>query len=236
MQANPGLSAVLKAGTTVKVPVAVATAEPKKQEPVTQAQPATEEEYYYHKVAPKQTLFTIAKQYGIKANDLIRNNPELTSGITPGQVLKIPVNITNAEARKASEMSDNQAKQMDVSEYSVHPVVSGETLYSLEQRYGVSHEDMLKFNPSLVNGLKAGMKLKIPAKTAAAASAPVAEPVSAPNDVAMSKYKVEKGETLFSLAARFGVDVAEIKKANPSLFSRSLGKRGDHSDSATIFR
>ena len=221
MQANPGLSAVLKAGTTVKVPVATAAAEPKKQEAVSQAQPTTEEEYYYHKVAPKQTLFTIAKQYGITANDLIRNNPELTNGVTPGQVLKIPVSITKAEAQKANEMSENQAKQMDVSEYSVHPVVSGETLFSLEQRYGVSHDDMLKFNPSLANGLKAGMKLKIPAKTAAAA-VPVVEPVSAPNDVAMSKYKVEKGETLFSLAARFGVDVADIKKANPSLFSRSL--------------
>lgn len=222
MLANPGLSAVPKAGTTVKIPVANGTPEPKKQEPVTQAQPTTEEEYYYHKVASKQTLFTIAKQYGITANDLIRNNPELTNGITPGQVLKIPVSITNAEAQKANELSENQAKQMDVSEYSVHPVVSGETLYSLEQRYGVSHEDMLKFNPSLANGLKAGMKLKIPAKTAAVAATPVAEPVSAPSDVAVSKYKVEKGETLFSLAARFGVDVAEIKKANPSLFSRSL--------------
>lgn len=222
LQANPGLSGVLKAGTTVKIPVATVTPEPKKQEQVTQTQPATEEEYYYHKVAAKQTLFSIAKQYGITANDLIRNNPELTNGIAVGQILKIPVSITNAEAQKAGQLSADQTKNMDISEYSVHPVVSGETLYSLEQRYGVSHDDMLKFNPLLANGLKTGMKLKIPAKTAAVAVAPVVEPVSAPNDVAMSKYKVEKGETLFSLAARFGVDVAEIKKANPSLFARSL--------------
>lgn len=219
LQANPGLSGILKAGSTVKIPVATVAAEPKKQEAVTQAQSTTEEEYYYHKVAAKQTLVTIAKQYGITANDLIRNNPELTKGITPGQVLKIPVSITNAEVQKANELSEKQAKQMDISEYSVHPVISGETLYSLEQRYGVSHDDMLKFNPALQNGLKTGMKLKIPAKTAIAQ---VVEPVSVPNDVVLSKYKVEKGETLFSLAARFGVDVTEIKKANPSLFSRSL--------------
>jgi len=218
LQANPGLSGVLKAGTTVKIPVATVTPVTKKQDPVTQTQSATEEEYYYHKVAAKQTLFSIAKQYGITANDLIRNNPELTNGITVGQILKIPVSITNAEAQKAGQLSADQAKNMDVSEYSVHPVVSGETLYSLEQRYGVSHDDMLKFNPLLVNGLKTGMKLKIPAKTAASQ----AVPVSASNDVVLSKYKVEKGETLFSLAARFGVDVTEIKKANPSLFARSL--------------
>ena len=215
MQANPGLSAVPKAGTTVKIPVATVSQEPKKTEPVEQAKPATEEEFYYHKVAPKQTLFSIAKQYGITANDLIRNNPELTNGIVPGQVLKIPVSITNVEAQKANDIAFSQ---LDVSEYSVHPVVSGETLYSLEQRYEVSHDDMMKFNPALQNGLKAGMKLKIPVKKAVAS----VEPVSEPGSVILSKYKVEKGETLFSLAARFGVEVSEIKKANPSLFSRSL--------------
>ncbi len=218
MDANPGLSAILKAGTTVKVPIP-GTPETKKQEPATQTQTAGEEEYYYHKVAPKQNLVTIAKQYGITPNDLIRNNPELTNGITPGQVLKIPVSITSVEAQKAAEIADNQANQMDVSEYNVHPVVSGETLYSLEQRYGISHEEMLHYNPALQNGLKAGMKLKIPVKPTTAV---VAEPVSALNNVAMTKYKVERGETLFSLAARFGVDVGDIKNANPSLFSRSL--------------
>ena len=152
----------------------------------------------------------------------MRYNPEISKGIVPGQILKIPVSLTNSGDQKQEGSADNQAKQLDVSEYSVHPVVSGETLYSLEQRYGVSHEDMLKFNPSLANGLKAGMKLKIPAKSAPVAAVPLVEQVSAPNDVTMSKYRVEKGETLFSLAARFGVDVADIKKANPSLFSRSL--------------
>jgi len=215
MAANPGLSAILKAGSTVKIPVVIVAPEPKKQEPVAQA--TTDEEYYYQKVTKNQTIFSIAKQYGITANELIRYNPELSNGITPGQVLKIPVSITSAEAQKASEMSDAQAKQMDVSEYSVHPVVSGETLYSLEQRYGVTHDDMMRFNPALQSGLKAGMKLKIPKKIAASV-----EQVSATNDVVLSKYKVEKGETLFSLATRFGVDVSEIKKANPSLFSRSL--------------
>lgn len=217
MSANPGLSAILKAGTTVKVPVGTAAPDIKKAEPVTsQEQPATEEEYYYHKVAAKQTLFSIAKQYGITPNELIRNNPEITNGVAPGQVLKIPVSSTT-EGKKEGETADNQTRQLDVSEYNVHPVVSGETLYSLEQRYGVTHDEMLKYNPALQNGLKAGMKLKIPVKLAD----PQAEPIVAP-EAPMTKYKVERGETLFSLANRFGVDVSDLKKANPSLLSRSL--------------
>ena len=218
MQANPGLSGILKAGSTIKIPVATVESVSKKQEPIIQSPSTTEEEYYYHKVASKQTLVTIAKQYGITANDLIRNNPELTKGIVPGQVIKIPVSITNSEAQKANELSADRNRNMDVSEYSVHPVVSGETLFSLEQRYGISHEEMLRFNPALQSGLKAGMKLKIPSKS----DAEPVEPVLVTNNKALSKYRVEKGETLFSLAARFGVDVTEIKQANPSLFSRSL--------------
>lgn len=210
LKANPGLPAVLKAGTTVKIPAGpIAVEEPKKTEPVAKAIQTTEDEYYYHKVAAKQTIFTIAKQYGIQVNDLIRNNPEITKGISAGQVLKIPINVTRGGESSA---------QGDVSGYSVHPVVSGETLYSLEQRYGVSHEEMMKFNPALQNGLKTGMKLKIPVKKEATVETPAVQA----DDKNLTKYKVEKGETLFSLAARFGVEVDDIKKANPSLFSRSI--------------
>jgi len=212
--ANPGLTTVLQVGTTVKVPVGKVIAEPKKQE--TNTTQAPEEEYYYHKVVKKQTLFSIAKQYGITANDLIRNNPELTSGLVIGQILKIPVSITNSKEQSGKKPSAISEEKENMADYSVHPVVSGETLYSLEQRYGITHAEMMKVNPALQNGLKSGMKLKIPVKKVAQADEPANNPPS------FMKYKVEKGETLFSLSSRFGIEVSEMKKANPSLLSRSL--------------
>ncbi|HPR85702.1 MAG TPA: LysM peptidoglycan-binding domain-containing protein [Prolixibacteraceae bacterium] len=210
VKANPGISGVVKAGTTVKIPVAQVAQETKKADP--ERQPAVEEgQFYYHKVGVKQTIFTIARQYEITVNDIIRFNPEATKGISVGQILKIPVNID-----KKAEEAQNQ--ELDVSQYSVHPVVSGETLYSLEQRYGISHDEMMKYNPTLENGLKTGMKLKIPMKKVS--QEPVPQVV--PEEKNVTKYKVGQGETLFSLAARFGVDVDDIKNANPSLLSRSL--------------
>lgn len=213
-QANPGLTTILQAGSTVKVPVGKVVAEPKKEE--TNKQVVTEEEYYYHKVNKKQTIFSIAKQYGITANDLIRYNSELTNGLQIGQVLKIPVSITSSDGQAKNESSAVSAMQDNLADYTVHPVVAGETLYSLEQRYGITHEEMLKFNPVLQNGLKTGMKLKIPVKTASQ----IAEPVSNPQT--FTRHKVEKGETLFSISSRFGIEVSELKKANPLLLSRSL--------------
>lgn len=206
--ANPNLATVLEAGSTVKVPVGKVVSEPvKPQVPVSKV---PEEEFYYHKTAKKQTIFSIAKQYGVTANDLIRNNPELSNGLQVGQVLKIPVDLKKTEAEPNTKTETVQ--QPEASDFTEHFVVSGETLFSLERRYGISHEQMLKTNPELQNGLKTGMKLKIPAVRVEQAN----------NTASFSKYQVGKGETLFSLASRFGIEASELKKANPALYSRSM--------------
>lgn len=214
-KANPDLSTILQAGTTIKIPKAkqVISELPigKKEK-----KPAPTEEYYYHKVSKNQTLFSIAKQYGVSDADLIRSNPELAKGLVVGQVLKIPVKITKTKEQSISENSEGSGNQSEQSGFITHMVVSGETLYSLERRYELSHEEMISLNPVLEDGLKTGMKLKIPNRR----NAPVEE-VPTKNQ-SYTKYKVESGETLYSLAARFGVDVSDIKKANPSLLSRSL--------------
>lgn len=168
LQANPGLTTILKAGSTVKVPLGTVSVKPVAGE--VKPQPSTDEEYYYHKVSKKQTIFSIAKLYGITGNDLIRYNTELTKGLTVGQVLKIPVRIANSANQESAESSAVSGDQSGTSGYTVHPVVSGETLYSLESRYGLTHEEMLRHNPALQSGLKAGMKLKIPVKAVSQAA------------------------------------------------------------------
>ncbi len=212
--ANPGLTTILQAGSTVKIPVGKVVAEPAKPEINTLQ--TSQVEYYYHKVGKRQTIFSIAKQYGITANDLIRDNPELSNGLKIGQILKIPVSITSSASQEADKSPAILSGQEDLSAYTVHPVVSGETLYSLEKRYGITHEEMLKLNPALQYGLKTGMKLKIPVKPSPQTNRPVS------NAQSFTKYQVGKGETLFSISSRFGVEVSELKNANPSLFSRSL--------------
>lgn len=98
--ANPELSAVLKSGTTVKIPVKTESMV-QKTAPVIEKQPETVQEkeirqadvreYYYHKVTQKQTVYSISRQYGITSDELIRHNPEIASGLKAGQVLKVPV-------------------------------------------------------------------------------------------------------------------------------------------------
>ncbi|MCW3072102.1 MAG: hypothetical protein JWO44_1992 [Bacteroidetes bacterium] len=107
--------------------------------------------YYLHTVEKGQTLFAIAKFYGIDVNDLVIENPDAIDGIKPGQILKIPF-----EKKKVSAVT------VDTSNYTVHKVEQGQTLYSISRQYGVDSDKLKLLNPELKDGLKAGQMLKIP--------------------------------------------------------------------------
>ena len=91
--------------------------------------------------------------------------------------------------------------------YIIHDVVKGETLYSLAKRYGVTVDDIKRDNSLLVNGLKAGQRIKIAAnggKNTTVAEQPKSH-----------LHKVASGETLYSLAKQYGLTVEELQRANP---------------------
>ncbi len=46
--------------------------------------------FFYYTVKEKDTLYSIAKLYGVEIPDIINANPELREGLKAGQVLKIP--------------------------------------------------------------------------------------------------------------------------------------------------
>lgn len=168
-KANPDLTAILKAGSTIKIPIKKAVEETKPLQ-TTAKNIATEPEFYYHKVIKKQTIFSIAKLYDVTANELIRYNTEISNGIVVGQVLRIPVKKDETTVSPSQLKTERENAKVTTSGtqietgFNIHLVVSGETLYSLEKKYEVTHEEMQKYNQALQNGLKAGMKLKIPVK------------------------------------------------------------------------
>jgi len=75
-KANPNLSAILETGAVVRIPKGKVVTESRIVEKDTQAKTPTDEEFYYHKVIKDQSLYSIARQYGVSESDLIRYNPE----------------------------------------------------------------------------------------------------------------------------------------------------------------
>lgn len=51
---------------------------------------------------------------------------------------------------------------LPVKAYIIHHVERGETLWGISHKYNVSADDIIKLNPSVANGLKAGSDIKIP--------------------------------------------------------------------------
>ena len=172
-EANPEIEAVLKSGTTVKIPVKKAGSELKSEQPIVKSV-STQPEYYYHKVLKNQTIYSIARQYSITEKELISYNPEISTGLVLGKVLKVPVK--KVEAIKTTDQPSLKSEAVK----SVLPTTKPE-----------------------VENTRQTSTNELPALT-------------------FEKYKVEPGETLFSLASRFGIEVSELKKANPSLLTRSL--------------
>lgn len=101
----------------------------------------------FYEVQPKDTLYGISKEYEISINDLINANPGLENGLKIGMKLRIP----------KSELENNEVNNA----YFLHTVVKDNTIYNLTKKYDVTEDELLKLNPTLKDGLKLGMVLKI---------------------------------------------------------------------------
>ena len=100
-----------------------------------------------YKVKLQETLYGISKKHGITVEELTASNPVLKDGLKIGMELTIP------------KPSVPQLK--DTINYVLHKVIKDDTVFNLKQRYSVSEDDLLLLNPTLKEGLKLGMLLKI---------------------------------------------------------------------------
>ena len=125
----------------------------------------------------------------------------------------------------------------------LHKVLPKQTLYSISKAYGIPVEVIQKVNPSLADGLKAGMLLYIPQTTAADTTAPAVgnstkqtveqtsekpeakteKPQRTVKKKKYKKYNVKWYETLDDVAVKFNVTVDAIIALND--IDTASGKR-----------
>lgn len=126
-----------------------------------------------HMVAKKETLFGVAKRYGLDVNDVLERNPELINGLREGMEVIIPV--------KTEAASDPVMRPADASHLIDHVAQPGETLFSLGQRYGVRPEEIARANGGLIEGLRAGATVRIPQRGVAPSQTPEKAPAPRPS-------------------------------------------------------
>lgn len=92
-----------------------------------------------------------------------------------------------------------------------YTVVKNDTLWGLSKKYGVSVSDLKKANGISGHLIYVGQKLQIPTKSTKTAKTSTS---TSTVDTTSTTHTVVKGDTLWSLAKKYGVSVSALMKAN----------------------
>ncbi len=112
-----------------------------------------EENYRYHTILPKETLYSVSKTYSLKPEDVMAANPGLSAETFQiGRTIRIPF-FESYQVVKPYELQTTEL---------THRVSRGETLYSISRKYNVPVGEIEAKNPMLAGGLKTNMELIIP--------------------------------------------------------------------------
>lgn len=167
-------------------------------------------EYYVYSVQSSEGLYAISRKFNISKKEIEENNPEVANGIVAGQQLLIPVAIVKFK-KNIVNTSDKTTAKIDFLE---HIVEKKQTLFAVSNLYNVTQEEILKYNPTVKDGLKEGMTLLIPTNSLKnKVSAKVNDKKNIKDTVI--KHKVQAGETLYSISKKYEVTIDEIVKQNP---------------------
>jgi N-acetylmuramoyl-L-alanine amidase len=94
----------------------------------------------------------------------------------------------------------------------IHVVKRAETLSGIADSYGTTMAALRDLNKLKKDGVWVGQRLKVPAGKSAATVSTVAK--AKPSVKKPSKHKVARGDTLTSIASRYGVSVSDLKRVN----------------------
>jgi len=157
-------------------------------------------QYIIHQVDAKETLFSISRRYGVPVTDLAQENPSAGSGLSVGQILRVPY-IPRTKPRAENGRL-------------VHKVAPKETMFSISKLYGVTLDDLKKWNNLTDNALNVGQELIIKKSTQPeVAKTETKYKVPDPKTL-RGVHTVTASETLFSISKMYGASVTQLKEWN----------------------
>ncbi|NLD47680.1 MAG: LysM peptidoglycan-binding domain-containing protein, partial [Clostridiaceae bacterium] len=191
-------------------------------------------------VQPEDMFWKISSKYGISTVELMKaNNATEKTVLYPGQIITIPLGDKTVHTVKSGEtywtiskeygidlqklLYANNANEKSIlyvgdkviipsasqtSAYKTHTVQKGDTYWTVSQKYNVNFSELLKLNGANDKSyLDIGQVIKIPSATTT--SVPSVQPY-----VTYTDYTVQKGDSSWSVAEKYGIPVNDLMKAN----------------------
>ena len=157
--------------------------------------------YINYVVKKGDSLYSIARDYNISVDTLMKDNSLTDTNLSIGQNLKIRVPSTGVVEECFGE---DYNPPVNLS-YTTYTVKKGDNLYSIANNYNTSVDAIKNANNLTNTNLSIGQQLKIPS------SSQTNERI----------YTVKSGDNLYSIARRFNTTVNDIKRKN-NLTSNNL--------------
>lgn len=172
-----------------------------------------------HQVKEGETLESIAKSYGVSPANILQYNKEIRPGqplrantilVVPGEKVA-PKPTTSVSGLAKSIMQDSTAVRTPIG-FTTHRVSKKETIFGITQEYGITEDELKKYNKSLyASPLQKRMELRIPKYKAQPAQGAGLDPD------AYEKYVVAPKETRWSIANKYGITIDSMLVLNPGL-------------------
>jgi LysM repeat protein len=172
--------------------------------------------YYIHYVKKGETAFSISRAYGITVDELTKENPPALYGVKEGQSLRIPVKDV-PEGHPVQQVPVKTRR--DESRFDYHTLQPGETVYSVSKLYGVSENEIISSNPGIdINKLSVGSEIAIPKRGFMTERQGF--------EIQEGNYifhKVVRGESLSSIADKYGITIRDLRKENRDIRFPQVG-------------
>ncbi|MFN8509900.1 MAG: LysM peptidoglycan-binding domain-containing protein [Deinococcaceae bacterium] len=181
------------------------------------------------------TAFSIAKRFSVELDVLDKANglKEKNYALSPGELLQIP-QISASEPKPEPHWTDSSKVMVKSAPVIVenraepanktipiivapgetpetYTVQKGDTLFSIAKRFGTTVSAIQEINGLSTTALELGQKVRLsptPTITAPQTQSPVVAPPTS------TRYRIQTGDTLFSIAKRFGTTVSAIQEIN----------------------
>jgi LysM repeat protein len=150
--------------------------------------------YIQHKVETGEDIRHIARRYSANVETLIALNPFARYPLKKGQIVRIPYKGRNNTAAIRS--------------YTVRP---DDTLYKIATKFGTTPQALKELNHMSSDYIRAGQELLVYQNKTTNADTTQTKEVST---LSYQYHTVEPNETLYKIATRYKVTVAQIKEWN----------------------
>ena len=163
----------------------------------------------YYTVKAGDTLYGISRKFGMSLSQLVSvNGISASSLILPGQTLRVAGGTTTSTVVKTNTTSSRTSGGN-------YLIQSGDTLYSIARRSGMSLNALLTLNGlSQSSVIYPGQTLKLSGASNATVASPASYKSTASSASTSGTYTVKAGDTLYRIAYNHGISLTTLLSIN----------------------